>query len=230
MTLHKSRVPSFSRWDDFTDCMLCYGLPSTHVLCLSLLGHHQFHHYFLRRPSRGSAGTRHRQRNRSRNRPLDATNHFLAHSKSLLLSKHVIRCPTPGWSHHSDLFAFPSLDYSCTANLAQRQIGQSHLYRCLSNRLLLWLLPHVMDCAHPDDGLSRLAHRQFGAERASRVLRLRSSHTDTRQDHEDLVQDPTKDDAVDGQEGETAARTPRGHEADQILCLGEALLAPDCWI
>jgi len=199
-------------------------------LSLSLVGPHHVHHQFLRRPSRGSTGTRHRQGNRPRNRSLDSAVDFLALSKSLLLSKHVIRCPTSRWPHHGNLFAFPSPDYSCTGNVAQWQISQSHLYRCLSDRLLLWLLPHVLDCAHPNGDLSRFAHSQLGAERTGGVLRLRSSHSDTGQDHEVLVQDPTKDNAVDGQEGETTARTPWGHEANQVFCLGKPVLAPDCWI
>jgi hypothetical protein len=96
--------------------------------CLSLVVPYQVHHHFLRRPSRGSTGTRGRQGNRPRNRPHGSTNHFLALSKSLLLSKHVIGCLTPGRSHNGDLFALPSLDHSCTGNVAQWQISQSHLY------------------------------------------------------------------------------------------------------
>ena len=198
--------------------------------CLSPVVPHQVYHHFLRRPPRGSTGTRGRQGNRPRSRPHGSTSYFLALSKSLLLSKHVIGRLTPGWSHHGDLFALPSLDHSCTGNVAQWQINQSHLYRRLSDRLLLWLLPYVLDCTYPDCGLSRFAHREFGAERAGRILRLRSSHPYTRQDYEDVVQDPTKDNAVDGHEGETAARPPRGHETNQIFCLGKPFLAPDCWI
>ena len=210
--------------------IVCHTLPPTHALCLSLVVPHQLHHHFLRRPSRGPTSTRHREGSRSRSRPHVSTSDFLALSKSLLLSKHVIGCLTPGWSHYGDLFALPSLDHSCTGNVAQWQISQSHLYRCLTDRFLLWLLPYVLDCAHPDGDLSRLAHRQFGAERARGVLRLRSSHAHTGEHHEDAVQDSTKDNAVDGQEGETAARTSRGHEANQVFCLGKPVLEPDCWI
>lgn len=209
--------------------MLCASSDSR-ALSLSSVGPHHVHHHFLRRPSRGSTGTWHRQGSRSRNRSLDSAVDFLALSKSLLLSKHVVRCPTPWWSHHGDLFALPSPNYSCPGNFAQWQISQSHLYRCLSDRLLLWLLPHVLVCAHPNGDLSRFAHSQPGAERAGRVLRLRGSHSHTGQGHEDLVPDPTKDNAVDGQEGETAARTPRGHEANQIFRLGNPVLAPDRWV
>jgi hypothetical protein len=143
--------------------IVCHALLPTHALCLSLVVPHKLHHHFLLQPSRGSTGTRHRQGDRSRNRPHDSTSYFLALSNPLFLSKHVIGCLTPGWSHHSDLFTLPSFDHSCTGNVAQWQISQSYLYRCLSNRFLLWPLPHVLDYAHPDGGLSGFPHRQFGA-------------------------------------------------------------------
>jgi hypothetical protein len=139
----------------------------------------QFRDQFLRCSSRGYSGPRDRKRNWPRYRPRDSAVNWFALSESLFLSGHVDRRPSPRRSHHGDLFSFSSPDNPCSSNVAQWQISKSHLDRRLPNRLLLWFLPHVLDCTYPISNLSCPTDIRFGTECPGRVFRLLHSYPDT---------------------------------------------------
>jgi len=140
---------------------------------------HQIRDQLLHCSSRGYPGPWHRKRNWPRHCPRDFAVSCVALSASLFLSGHLDWRPSPRRSHHGDLFAFSSLDDSCSSNIAQWQIGKSHLDGRLPNRLLLWFLPHVLGCTHPNGDLSCPTDIQFGTECPGRVFRFLHSHPDT---------------------------------------------------
>jgi hypothetical protein len=140
---------------------------------------HQIRDQFLRCSSRGCSSPRDRKRNWPRYRPRDSAVNWLTLSESLFLSVHLDWRPSSRRSHHGDLFSVSSLDDPCSSNAAQWQIGESHLDRRLPNRLLLWFLPHVLDCTYPIGNLSCPTDIQLGTECPGRVFRHLPSYPDT---------------------------------------------------
>jgi hypothetical protein len=185
---------------------------------------------FQPRSSRWITCSRHWAGNCSGYSPSDFATFGLALSKPFLLSLKLVWGSYPRRPHHCYLFTLSTSHHQCSGKVVYRQINQSHLDRRLPDRLLLWILSHVLVGSYPIVHLSCPTDCQPWPECSGRLCRLHPPHPDTKRDYEVLISNATKFHGMDRQEGEVAPGTPWGHETHQVFCLGSSFPEAHSWI